>query len=55
MSRYESVTVTVTNSREGTPDTGVNLDSLPYVLILAIVATAAVTVIVKKNHRRDEE
>ena len=55
LSKYKSVTVTVTNYREGVPDTGVVLDSLPYILILAGVAAVVVLVIVKKNRRRDDD
>ena len=55
MSMYKSVEVIVTNNRDGTPDTGVVLDSLPYVLILVIAAAAVVAVVIKKKRSRDDD
>lgn len=41
------------NTHEGVPDTGVILDNAPYILMLAVVAGAAMTLVIKK--RREEE
>lgn len=46
-------TVTITNNKGGTVDTGVILDNAPYILMLAVVAGAAMTLVIKK--RREEE
>lgn len=46
-------TATVTNATEGFVDTGVILDNAPYMLMLAIVAGGAMTLVIKK--RREEE
>lgn len=42
-----------TNVKDGTPDTGVILDNAPYMLMLAVVAGGAMTLVIKK--RREEE
>lgn len=45
---------TITNKRgDDTIDTGVILDNAPYILMLAVVAGAAMTLVIKK--RREEE
>lgn len=46
-------TATVYNATEGFLDTGVILDNAPYILMLAVVAGAAMTLVIKK--RREEE
>lgn len=46
--------VTVTNTRNTTPDTGVSLDSLPYIIVLAAVAVAAVVIILRKRRNNDD-
>ena len=46
-------TATVTNATEGFVDTGVILDNAPYILMLAVVAGGAMTLVIKK--RREEE
>ena len=46
-------TATVTNATEGFIDTGVILDNAPYMLMLAVVAGGAMTLVIKK--RREEE
>lgn len=46
-------TATVTNATEGFVDTGVILDNAPYMLMLAVVAGGAMTLVIKK--RREEE
>ena len=47
-------TVTITNNKgNDNIDTGVILDNAPYILMLAVVAGAAMTLVIKK--RREEE
>ena len=48
-------TITITNNKEATPDTGVLLDSLPYVVILAVVVLGAALVIVRRRKHRDDD
>ena len=48
-------TIVFTNDKEASPDTGVLLDSLPYVLILAAVAVAAVLMLSRKRRNRDAD
>lgn len=45
--------VAFTNNRVGTPDTGVSLDSLPYILALAVAFGGAVVMITRKRHVED--
>lgn len=42
-------TAAFTNTKNGTVDTGVMLDSLPYILVLAFVAVAGTALILKKR------
>lgn len=42
-------TTTVTNTSDITPDTGVTTDSMPYIMLMAIVAIAAVAFVMKKR------
>lgn len=49
----DAKTATVTNATKGFVDTGVILDNAPYILMLAVVAGAAMTLVIKK--RREEE
>ena len=51
----DSDKVTFTNNKEATPDTGVLLDSLPYVVILAVVVLGAALVIVRRRKHRDDD
>ncbi|MCD7744589.1 MAG: hypothetical protein LUI13_04765 [Lachnospiraceae bacterium] len=44
-----SETVTITNNKEGTVDTGVILDSLPYILILAVVLIGVVYLVLRRR------
>ncbi|MGM9628677.1 MAG: Spy0128 family protein [Faecousia sp.] len=44
-----SETVTITNNKGGTPDTGITLDTLPFVLILAVCAGAVVLFVIKRR------
>lgn len=49
-----AVTVTVTNIKDEIPDTGISLDSIPYILILVgVVAVGAVMVIKKRRDAYD--
>lgn len=48
------VTVTVNNRLDITIDTGVILDTLPYLLILAVVIAGAVLLIGARRHRNDD-
>lgn len=49
-----NVKVTINNDYTVTLDTGVSLDSLPYILILGVVAVGAVVIVVnRRKHRRD--
>ena len=44
-----AVTAAFTNNKGGTPDTGIALDSLPYIVMLALAAAGFVIVSVKKR------
>lgn len=46
--------IIVTNNKEGSPDTGVLLDSLPYVLILVIVVIGGVVFFRKRRSRYND-
>lgn len=50
----EDTTITFTNTKEVTIDTGISLETLPYILILAVVAVGAV-VMIRKRRNRDED
>lgn len=45
--------VTITNTKNGTVDTGVVLDTLPYVMILAVAAVCGMALLLKKRHMAD--
>ena len=47
--------IVVTNNLVATPDTGVLLDSLPYILILAVVVAIGVIVFIRKRRNRDDD
>ena len=49
----EKATVAFFNHKGGDVDTGVILDNAPYMLMLAVVAGGAMTLVIKK--RREEE
>ena len=49
----QEITAAFTNVKEGEIDTGVILDNAPYILMLAVVAGGAMTLVIKK--RREEE
>lgn len=48
-----TATATITNTKETTVDTGISLDSLPYVLILVGVAAVAVVLVARKRRVTD--
>lgn len=50
----DSNTITFTNFKDASPDTGVLLDSLPYILILAAVVLAVALMLVLKRRRADD-
>lgn len=47
--------ITVTNTNEVDVDTGISLDSLPYILILAVVVLGAAAVVIRKRKNRDDD
>ncbi len=48
-----SETVDITNNKGAIVDTGISLDSLPYILLLVISLTGAVVIIVKRRSSRE--
>lgn len=48
----DDITTVITNTKETEVDTGISLDSLPYVLIVAVILAASVVMVVSK--RRSE-
>lgn len=50
----EDTTIVFTNTKNVTIDTGVILDTLPYVLILAVVVVGAVVLVKKRRIREDD-
>lgn len=48
-----NVDIKVENSKYATPDTGVLLDSLPYIVILACVVLIAILLLVRRRRRDD--
>ena len=50
----EPFTVTVTNHKQGEIDTGITLDTLPYVLLLAVAALGAALFLIR-GRRREED
>ena len=47
-------TITITNEKNTTPDTGVLVDSLPYILIIACVAGAAALFLIRRRKKRED-
>lgn len=45
--------VVITNNKDGQIDTGVVLDTLPYVMILAVAAVCGMALLLKKRHMAD--
>ena len=50
----ENTTIKVTNHRNVSPDTGVFVDSLPYILIIACVAGAAALFLIRRRKKRED-
>lgn len=50
----ENTTIKVTNHRNVSPDTGVLVDSLPYILIIACVAGAAALFLIRRRKKRED-
>lgn len=48
-----SASTTITNTYEGTIDTGITLDSLPYVLVLVAVLALGAVMIIRKRRVED--
>lgn len=48
-----SDTVTVTNNKEATIDTGINLDSIPYIVLLVVCLGALALFVMKKRSARE--
>ena len=51
---FAGTAITVTNDFDGNPDTGVLLDTLPYLILLAVAVAGGVLVVVRKRKHRDE-
>ena len=51
----EDVTVEINNDKTVTIDTGVMMDSLPYILILAVVVAVGAIVFIRKRRGRDDD
>ena len=49
-----AATCTITNNKTTTIDTGINMDSLPYIVIIAAVAVAAVVFFMKRRTSAEE-
>ena len=47
-------TITITNRKEAQPDTGVLLDSLPYILIIACVAAIGAFIVIRRRKNRED-
>lgn len=50
---HASDTVTITNKKEKNVDTGIDLDSLPYILVLAVACVGLVAFVSKKRMMRE--
>lgn len=50
----ENTTINVTNHRNVPPDTGVFVDSLPYILIIACVAGVAALFLIRRRKKRED-
>ena len=51
---FDGTAIIVTNNFDGNPDTGVLLDTLPYLILLAVAVAGGVLVVVRKRKHRDE-
>lgn len=47
-------TVTITNNKGVTVDTGISLDNAPYLLLLAVVLVAGTVLVLKRRHREKD-
>lgn len=45
--------ITFTNDKGGSPDTGIKMDSLPYIVLLGVVVLAAVVMFLKRRTHND--
>ena len=45
-------TITVTNSKDVNPDTGITLDSAPYAVALGLTAVSAAVLLYRRSRRR---
>lgn len=52
---YDNASVTFTNTKTATIDTGVNLDMLPYILLLAVAGGAIVLLLALRSRRGKED
>ena len=50
----EAMTIAFTNCCDLKPDTGVLLDTLPYIVILAVVAGGGILLMLRKRHKEDD-
>ena len=46
--------IIITNHKDTTPDTGVLLDSLPYILIIACVAAIGAFIVIRRRKNRED-
>lgn len=51
----QDVTVVINNDKTVTVDTGISLETLPYILLLGVVAAGAVLLVRKRRNRYDDE
>ena len=49
-----AATSTITNNKEAEIDTGINMDSLPYIVIIGVVAVAALAFFMKRRGSAEE-
>ena len=47
----DDTNIVVTNNKEGYPDTGITLDSLPYIIILAVVIAGAILFVIGRRRK----
>lgn len=52
--RTDKLKVELTNTRDFDPDTGVLLDTLPYIVILAVVAGGVALLMLRKHRKEDD-
>lgn len=53
VSHASEAQVLVTNTKEGTPETGISMDSVPYVLLLAVATMGLAVLFTKKRMMRE--